>query len=66
MLATGRTWYILLIDEILHLLLAPRIDRALKLILVLCTPVLDKLIRSETLMAFLTIHKRVCKAAKMS
>ena len=66
MLATGRTWDILLIDEILHLLLAPRIDRAFKLILVLSTPVLDKLIRSETLMALLAIHKRISKTSKMS
>ena len=66
MLAAGRARYVVLVDEIGHLLLRKCIDRLWQLNALLLTVILDQLVCTETLMALLTVHQRICKSAKMS
>ena len=66
MLAAGRAGNLMLLDEILHLFLAPAVYTAFDGNTVLLTEILDQLIRTETLMTFLTIHQRIRETAQMS
>ena len=59
MFAAGGAGNLVLVDEALHLFLAPGIHGILQLDIVVCTEVLDKLVCTETLMAFLTVHQRI-------
>ena len=65
MFAAGRTGNIMLRNKCFHLFLAPAVDGAVQLKPVFRRIVLNQLVRTETLMAFLTIHQRVGKTAQM-
>ena len=66
MFSTGRTWNLVLFDEIFHLFLAPCIHTFLQCDTFFCTVVFNQLICTETFMTFLTIHQRVGKTSQMS
>ena len=66
MLAAGRAADVLVLDKLLHLLVGPAIDRALRLLMIIKQIVLDQLVRAETGFTCLTIHQRVIKIADMS
>ncbi len=65
-LTAGRTRHSMRFDKIHHLLLGPCIHSSLKRYIMHLTVILDQLVRTETLMTFLTIHKRIGKTAQMS
>ena len=66
MLAAGRAGNIMLLDEILHLFLAPCVYTAFDGNAVLLAEILDQFVCTETLVAFLTIHQRIGETAQMS
>ena len=66
MLSTARTADVVLIDVLLHLFLAPSIDRTLRSDAVLCHVILNQLISAETLLTSLTIHQRIRESTEMT
>ena len=66
MFSAGRTWNLMLFDEITHLFLCPSIDRAFQCNVFLIAEIFDQLICTETLMTFFTVHQRIRKASEMS
>ena len=80
MLSACRARDLVLEDEVLHLLVGPAVDRAERLIvcavcfligsrdrdLILMAIILDQLVRAESLVAFLAVHKRIGERAQMS
>ena len=66
MLAAGRAWNLMLPDISLHLLMAPSVNAVSDINAILMCIVFDHLIRTETLMAFLTVHQRVAESAQVS
>ena len=56
----------MLIDELLHLGLAQRINALAKVEVILVAPVLDDLVGTEALLALLAVHQRVGEAAYMT
>ena len=56
MLSAARARDLVVVDVLLHLLLAPAIDRSLRLNAFLCHVVLDELVGTETLFTCLTVH----------
>ena len=66
MLTAGRTWYLVLFHVCFHLLMAPSVNAVSDINAILMCIVFDHLIRTETLMAFLTVHQRVAESAQVS
>ena len=66
MLAAGRTWNLVFLNELHHLLLAPGIHAALNGDPFFGTEILNDLIRAETLMTLFTVHQRIGKTAQMT
>ena len=66
MLSTCRTWNLILIDKVLHLLLCPCIYRTIQFNVILCTIIFDDFIRTETLVTLFTIHQRITESSEMS
>ena len=56
MLSAARARDLVVVDVLLHLLLAPAIDRSFRLNAFLCHVVLDELVGTETLFTCLTVH----------
>ena len=54
------------LDELNHLLIAPAIYGAAEIDIIILCIILDQLIRTETLVTFLTVHQRIRKSAEMS
>ena len=66
MLSAARTLNIIVIDELLHLLMAPAVHGRLKLDVVCCGMIFDDLVGTESLMTFLTVKERIGKTSEMS
>ena len=66
MLAAARTWHVVLIDERLHLFLAPAVDGRWQLDAVLRSKIFDELVGTESLFTLLTVHQRIGKTAQMT
>ena len=66
MLTAGRTWNIVLCDELLHLLMAPSINTVSNVDAVLMRIILDDFICTETLVTFFTVHQWVTESPQMS
>ena len=56
----------MLIDELLHLGLAQRVNALAEVEVILVAPVLDDLVGTEALMALLAVHQRVGEAAHVA
>ncbi len=65
-LATGRAGDIVILHKRLHFFLRECIDRLLQGDAFFLCKVFDQLVSTESFMTFLTVHQRICKAAKMS
>ena len=65
MLSTRRTFNIIIINILLHLFIRPAINTSICFYPVFFHIIFNKVICTETLMAFFAIHKRVWKAAQM-
>ena len=63
MLAAGRAGNLVLIDELLHLGLAQRVNALAEVEVILVAPVLDDLVGTEALLALLAVHQRVGETA---
>ena len=66
MLAAGRAGNLIIFDKLHHLFLTPAVYRASQINIVLLRIIFDDLICTETLVAFLTVHQRIGKAAQMA
>ena len=66
MFAAGRARYIMFLDKILHLLLAPAVHGAVQRHALFRNIIFNDLIRAESLMTFLTVHQRIGEAAQMA
>ena len=66
MLAAGRTRNFVILDEVHHLLLGPCIYASFDRNVMLSAEILDQLVCTETLVAFLTVHQRIGESAKMA
>ena len=62
-LAAGRAGNLVLIDELLHLGLAQRVNALAEVEVILVAPVLDDLVGTEALLALLAVHQRVGETA---
>ncbi len=65
-LSTGGAGNIVVLNKILHFLLRKCVDGLRKNVTGLAAPVLDELIGTETLLTFLTVHKRIGKSCKVT
>ena len=65
-LAAGGAGDVVVLNKVLHFLLAEGIDGLLEGNTLLSTPVLNKLVGTETLLALTAIHKRIGEAAEVT
>ena len=66
MLAAARAGNLVLLDIVLHLLVAPAVHAGLELCAVLRRIVLDQLVRAEALVTALAVHERIRKTADVT
>ena len=66
MFAAARAGNVMFFNEIHHFFLIPAVNGAVQLYAVVRSVIFNYFVRTETLVAFLTVHQRIGKAAQMA